>query len=296
MKNSTSAKGSTAFFILLIGITIMVLVMIRSFLGVIFFSLTLVFILKPLFDRLVILFRGRKNLAAAATLLITAVVPVLVFSIAGSLLVGQLRNAAASYAATTDVQAVMKDLGSLLESMSASGLGTDTASSEILAAIGKLAGAIVGMLASLGFSILNLLLNLIIVITIVAPLLINYDWMMDWIQQFSLFPSEVDLLFVERIRSMVMAMFLRSKTARPKPGSRQTLTPIELTPGQCQAHGEGTCHEQNQISTPMDSLRRKSAGKGVHRKSEPIQARTTPTTARHTSKSLPLIQGRQWRR
>ena len=58
----------------------MVLVMIRSFLGVIFFSLTLVFILKPLFDRLVIIFRVRKNLAAAATLMTTAVALVLVFS------------------------------------------------------------------------------------------------------------------------------------------------------------------------------------------------------------------------
>ncbi len=52
MTNPTKAKGSTAFIILLIGITIMVLVMIRPYLGVIFFSLTLVFILKPLFDRL----------------------------------------------------------------------------------------------------------------------------------------------------------------------------------------------------------------------------------------------------
>lgn len=208
MKNSTSTKGSTAFLILLIGITILVLVMIRSYLGVIFFSLTLVFVLKPLFDRLVKVFRGRKNLAAAATLLITAVVPVLVFSIAGSLLVGQLRDAAASYAATTDLQAVSNELGNLLESMSASGLGSQTAGPEILTAIAKLAGAVVGMLASLGFSILNLLLNLIIVITIVAPLLINYDRMMAWIQRFSPFPNEVDLLFVGRIRSMVMAMFL----------------------------------------------------------------------------------------
>ena len=77
MINLTKAKGSTAFFILLIANTIMVLVMIRSFLGVIFFSLTLVFILKPLFDRLVISFLGRKNLAVAATLMITAMVPFL---------------------------------------------------------------------------------------------------------------------------------------------------------------------------------------------------------------------------
>jgi predicted PurR-regulated permease PerM len=32
--------------------------------------------------------------------------------------------------------------------------------------------------------------------------------MMTWIQRFSPFPNEVDLLFVGRIRSMVMAMFL----------------------------------------------------------------------------------------
>src|SRR5512139_2137258 len=118
MNSATKAKGSTAFFILLIAISIIVLVMIRSFLGVIFFSLTLVFILKPLFYRLVTVFRGRKNMAAAATLLITAVVPVLLFSIAGSLLMGQLRDAAASYTATTDVQGITRDLGSLLESMS----------------------------------------------------------------------------------------------------------------------------------------------------------------------------------
>jgi predicted PurR-regulated permease PerM len=209
MKKTIKPKGSTAFFILLIGITIMVLVMIRSYLGVIFFSLILVFILKPLFDRLVTTLRGRRNLAAAMTLLITAVIPVIVFSVAGSLLMEQLRDAAANAASTTDNQAALNSLSSLLESMSASGIQSGTsANPEIVAAIAKLAGAVVSMLASLGFSILNLLLNLIIIITIVAPLLINYDRMMDWLQRFSPFPNEVDLLFVEKIRSMVLAMFL----------------------------------------------------------------------------------------
>ena len=209
MKNITKSKGSTAFLLLLIGITIMILVMIRPYLGVIFFSLTLVFILKPLFDCLVTAFRGRRSLAAAVTLLITAVIPVIVFSITGSLLLGQLREAAANYASTTDHQPVLKGLGNLLESMATSGIGSGNASnSEILGAIARLAGAVVGLLASLGFSILNLLMNLISIITIVAPLLINYDRAMVSIQRSSPFPNEVDLLFVEKIRSMVMAMFL----------------------------------------------------------------------------------------
>lgn len=84
-EKTTRPQGPTAFFFLLIGLTIMVLVMIRTYRRVIFFSLALVFILKPLFDRLVNVVRGRKSLAADVTLIITAAIPVILFSIAGFL-------------------------------------------------------------------------------------------------------------------------------------------------------------------------------------------------------------------
>lgn len=209
MQNAPSRSGASAFFVFLFAITILAVALIYPFLGVIFFSLIMVFILKPLYDRLLDGVKGRQSLAAAGTLIIAAIVPLALFTAAGSALINQMQALAPEAAETGASGEASAGLSNLLESMAGALFSGDRMWSENVLGLGvKLVGSLLSAVASLGFSLLNLLLNLIIFITIVAPLLVNYDRMIAWVQRLSPFPEEVDQLFINRIRSMTFAMFI----------------------------------------------------------------------------------------
>lgn len=214
MQNPPFRSGSTAFLVFLVAVTILAMALVYPYLGVIFFSLVMVIILKPLYDRLLVLVKGRQGLAAAGALLIAAVVPALLFAVAGSALLNQIQSLASGVTSGGSINEVGANLSKMLETYSSPLMGgslvaeNGRANADVLGLLGKLAGALLGAIASLGISLLTLLLNLVIFITIVAPLLINYDLMIAWMQRMSPFPEEVDLLFIHRIRTMTFAMFM----------------------------------------------------------------------------------------
>lgn len=202
-------KSSGAFRAFLIGLAILVLAMIYPYLGVVVFSLVMVFILKPLYDRLLRRFKGRSGLAVTVTLLVSALIPIAIFGFAGSMLVSQLTELAGAPATTASTSETANQLNELLMTLTKSGFSTgQSANPQMLKAMAQLAGGLVGLIAKLGFSVLSLLLNLVIFITIVAPLLTNYDTFTNWLKKLSPFPEEVDQLFINRTRDMVIAMFL----------------------------------------------------------------------------------------
>jgi predicted PurR-regulated permease PerM len=219
MQQPVLSKSPVAFFAFFTGIAILVIAMLYPFLGAIIFSLTMSIVLKPLYDRLLAAFKGRSGLAVSITLLIALLVPITIAWFAGSLMLRQISSSAASAesssttttngsTATVDTQAIVTDLGNLLEKLTASGqVDKAKLQASVANAIAQTAKGIVSLITGIGFSLLNLFLTTIIFLMIVAPLLLNFDSFISWIQQVSPFPVDITNVFFEKVRLMTLAMF-----------------------------------------------------------------------------------------
>jgi predicted PurR-regulated permease PerM len=222
MQELSTPKSSIAFFAFFIGLAALVIKMMAPFLGTIIFALTMTLILKPLYDRLLKAFKGRSGWAVSITLLITVLVPVVIVWAAGNLVMKEISansagatepEAAASVSSTspetqTRLTGVADQLSSLLENMALPAQASASqAKAEVAKGIAGLAGQVVKTLATLGMSIFNLFLLTMIFLMIVAPMLLNFDGFVSWIEQVSPFPVEITNIFFTKVRLMTLAMF-----------------------------------------------------------------------------------------
>jgi predicted PurR-regulated permease PerM len=189
-------------------LALVVVAMIYPYLGVLFFSLIMVFILKPFYDRMLGWMGGRSGLAVSLTLLITIIAPLVVLGGSVALVYRQLAGLATSIPTTASPQQAADGLNRLVESLASAGFSSSFSKADLVKALSGLAGVLISASLSLGFSLFSLLLNLLIFVTVVAPLLVHYDAAIDWVQQYSPFPEQVSQLFIQRIRSMTLAMFV----------------------------------------------------------------------------------------
>ena len=231
MQAMTPQKSPIAFFAFFIGLTILVLYMMTPFIGTIVFSMTMALVLKPLYDRLLKALKGRSGWAVAVTLLITILVPMVLIWFAGSIVIRQVEKASNSAAASeaapapsadatttgstnltpdqqAQLQALATKLGGLLEKMATS-TGKDPAQlkQEITQEMAELASDTLKTLANLGMTLFNLFLMTVIFMMIVAPMLLNFDAFVNWIEQISPFPVEITQIFFTKVRLMTLAMF-----------------------------------------------------------------------------------------
>ncbi|HXV99987.1 MAG TPA: AI-2E family transporter [Anaerolineae bacterium] len=215
MQQQYSQQNRVFFYIVLVILAALGFWLVRGYLDVIVFSLTMVIILKPVYD----FFQRRLKLGAGLATTATLIALVLAIIIPGWLMLRIVSNQVAAMtesftptgseqpATLEDFQERANGLIATVPFLNQYQLG-DEQIAEIRTYARAAAGRIGLAVANLGMAIPTLLAKLFVFLAIVGVLLPNYHGFVQRLLELSPLDDEVDYLFLRKIKSMVWAMFI----------------------------------------------------------------------------------------
>jgi predicted PurR-regulated permease PerM len=208
-------QGRVFFYFLLAFVFVLTFILLRPYLGVVVFSVIIVVIFKPLYDRIEKWVGGRKGLATTLTIVamfLVVLIPVLfVINITVSqaaVLLADLRAFVAGE--NTSFEIMIDQINEVIARVPyAAQYQIDEAS--VLEAVQNLAGPVTQFVASQAISVgsasVEWITNAIIFLSIVGTLFPTYDRTLQFIRDLSPLPDDLDQIYIDRFVAMTKAMF-----------------------------------------------------------------------------------------
>jgi predicted PurR-regulated permease PerM len=215
MQEKYSLQNRVFFYIILVILGALGFWLVRGYMDIIVFSLTMVIILKPVYD----FFQRRLKLGAGLATTATLIALVLAIIIPGWIMVRIVTNQISAMTESlspsgSEQPLTLEDFKERTNALIATVpfLSRYELGDEQIAQIREYARAAAGRvglaLANLGMAIPTLLAKLFVFLAIVGVLLPNYHGFVQRLLELSPLDDEVDYLFLRKIKSMVWAMFI----------------------------------------------------------------------------------------
>lgn len=213
----TASQGKIFFFLLLAFVFWMTYLLLQPYLGVVVFSIIIVVIFKPIYDRIEDWVGGRKGLATTLTivaLFLAVLIPVLfVVNITVNQAAILTQDIRAFVAGRNDnFTQIINEINAFLASVPYVNLEAYQINEEaIVDAARNMVGPVTGYVAqqaiSLGGASVEWITNAIIFLSIVGTLFPTYDKALQLLKDLSPLPDELDQIYLDRFVAMTKAMF-----------------------------------------------------------------------------------------
>ena len=208
MTNTADARSQITFFILFAIIGILMVWLMRAYLGVIAISFVTVIALKPLYNRFLRWCKGWEKLAMTLTLLVGLALPLLVLWSVGMMIAVQANQFINMIQRTNTMERLADSLTAYLQPLFASDTPfTLELLTQLRQALITVISWLAGALVNLGLSIPDLLVDLFVYLVIVGALLPNYGRFVQWLKQLSPLDDAIEDLFLRKINGTVQSMF-----------------------------------------------------------------------------------------
>ena len=210
-----ASQGKTFFYALLILVFLVTYILLQPYLGVVIFSVVIVVIFKPIYDRIERWLGGHKAWATTVTLLaifLAVLIPVL-FIINVTVNQAQvLAEDISSFVAgeNRNFSDVIVEINKILATIPVA-QGYQLEEADIVDAAKRMVGPVTNFVAnqaiSLGGASVEWITNTIIFLSIVGTLFPAYDKTIRLIKDISPLPDELDQIYINRFVAMTKAMF-----------------------------------------------------------------------------------------
>lgn len=211
MQHRYSQQNTVFFYTMMVILGALGLWLVSGYLDVIVFSLTLVIILKPVYDFLQRRLKIGPGLATTGTLIVMVLAVIIPGWVMLRIVTNQITIIAGSFSSSEsgveEFQAQTNELIDAVPFISQFKV-TDEQVAEIKAVLVSAASRVGLMLANLGMAIPTLLAKMFVFLAIVGVLLPNYHSFVQRLLELSPMDDEVDYLFLRKIKAMVWAMFI----------------------------------------------------------------------------------------
>jgi predicted PurR-regulated permease PerM len=209
------AQGSVFFYLLLAFVFLITFILLQPYLGVVIFSVIIVVIFKPLYDRIEKWVGGRKGLATTLTIVamfLAVLIPVLfVINITvnqAAVLLADLRAFVAGDNTTFETMIdQINDIIARIPYAAQYQINDDS----VLEAVQNMAGPVTQYVASqaisFGSASVEWITNGIIFLSVVGTLFPTYDKTLQLIRDLSPLPDDLDQIYIDRFVAMTKAMF-----------------------------------------------------------------------------------------
>ena len=209
------AQGSVFFYLLLAFVFLITFILLQPYLGVVIFSVIIVVIFKPLYDRIEKWVGGRKGLATTLTIVamfLAVLIPVLfVINITvnqAAVLLADLRAFVAGD--NTTFETMIDQINDVIVRIPYAAqyqINDDS----VLEAVQNMAGPVTQYVASqaisFGSASVEWITNGIIFLSVVGTLFPTYDKTLQLIRDLSPLPDDLDQIYIDRFVAMTKAMF-----------------------------------------------------------------------------------------
>ena len=212
MSRTNTLQNRVFFFTIMTVLALLGLWLVSGYLAVIVFSLVMVIILKPVYDRFERWFRGRASLATTATLvalLLAIIIPGwIMLSIISNQVNAMLASLEGDEPLTLETfQTEVNNLVNQVPLVEQWELSDEQVAKLQQAAVSG-ATWLGSVVVNLGMSIPGLMAKLFIFLAILGVLLPNYHQFVRRLIELSPLDDEVDRIFLRKIKAMVWSMFV----------------------------------------------------------------------------------------
>jgi predicted PurR-regulated permease PerM len=202
-------QDQIAFFVLFGLIGILVFWLIRSYLDTIALSLMMVIVLKPIYDRLLVLVRGRAGLATTLTVGVFCLIVIIPLWFTGRMIASQLNAMIASLQGSGSTTSLVDGINQTLERF----FGVQTqitpaVQEQVRQIVTNAASRLASVVLGLGTQLSDLLARLLLFLAIVGAVLPNYAAIVRRLIGLSPLDDALDRLFLRKIKLTVRGMFL----------------------------------------------------------------------------------------
>ncbi|MCE7990071.1 MAG: AI-2E family transporter [Caldilinea sp. CFX5] len=208
LTNTTATRSRITFYILFAIMSLLMFWLVRTYLGVIAFSLLTVIVLRPLYIRFLRWCNGWEKPAMSLTLLVGLALPLLLVWIVGRMVIAQAQEFLDLIQRTNQIELLTGSITAYLQPLLTSddplALDLVTQLREVLL---LLFSWVAGSLVTLGMSIPTLLTELFVYLILVGALLPTYEPFVQWLKELSPLDDAIEDLFLRKINGTVQSMF-----------------------------------------------------------------------------------------